>query len=342
MIMNEFKFGKIEIGDDKPVVIIAEAACEHQGDLGQAKKLVDLAREAGADIVKFQLHVPEAEMIPDSIRFWAGSMDSVLERVNLSIDSQKELMAYCDQANIQYMCTPFCAKAADMLESIGISSFKIGSGELTNIPMIRHIARKGKPMILSTGMASMEEVEETVAALQEEKAQFMLLHCVSAYPPSPEELNLRFILKMRENFGVLIGYSDHTKEMTSALGAVALGARVIEKHLTISHMLEGPDHEFSLEPDEFRAMVNAIRDMEASLGSDKKVHSGEHETRKWAHHSVVSVCDIPADAVIDENMVGVKRPGWGVPAKHLPEFYGRVAAKDIKANSLLAWDDLKG
>ncbi len=279
-------------------------------------------------------------MLPRSIGFWAGSMDEVLERVNLPPEAHVELMQYCDQVGIQYLCTPFCAKAADVLEELGVQAFKVGSGEMTNIPMIRHIARKGKPMLVSTGMATLEEIRETVEVLKGGGVELVLMNCTSAYPPRYDEVSLGFIPRMREMFDVLIGHSDHTTDIWVPLGAVALGARVIEKHFTSDHSLKGPDHFISLDPVEFQHMVEGIRHLEGALGTDKRVTSSEEEVRRWAHHSVVSLRDIPAGTVISPVMVGVKRPGWGIPAKRLEEIFGRVAARNIRANSLLQWEDL--
>lgn len=338
---NEISFGRIVISEASPVVIVAEAACEHQGSLARGKRMVELAKESGADIIKFQLHLPEKEMIPGSIRFWAGSMDEVLAQVNLPPEDHGELIQYCKEVGIQYLCTPFCAEGADVLESLGVDAFKLGSGELTNIPMQRHIARKGRPMIVSTGMATIEEIGESVVALREEKARFILMHCTSAYPPRYDQINLRFIPRLKEMFGVPVGHSDHTAEIWTALGAVVVGAKVIEKHFTIDRGLKGPDHDISLEPQEFRTMVQVIRKLEATLGSEKKIYPEEKPVREWAHHSVVSLRHIPPGSLITPEMVGVKRPGWGIPAKHLEKFYGRVAKRDIPANSLLRWEDVE-
>ena len=174
--MKEIRFGRIVIGEEYPAVVIAEAACEHQGSLEEALWIVDLAKEAGADIIKFQLHIPSEEMVPGSIRFWAGSMDDILDRVNLPVKAHEVLMKHCRQVDIQYLCTPFCAGASDLLDELGIDAFKIGSGEMSNFPMLRHIAGKKKPMILSTGMATSEEVEDVVRILREEGAEFMLMN----------------------------------------------------------------------------------------------------------------------------------------------------------------------
>ena len=334
------KISSFVISEETPVVIIAEVACEHQGSLEAAKRLVELAKEAGADIVKFQLHLPAEEMIPGSVRFWAGSMDEVLAKVNLPTEQHVDLMRHCEAVGIQYLCTPFCAAAADLLDEMGVVAFKTGSGEMTNIPMLRHIARKGKPMVVSTGMATLEEIARTVAALKEEGAEFALMNCTSAYPPRYEEVSLGLIRRLAEMFDVPVGHSDHTAEIWVPIGAVVAGARIIEKHFTPDRSLKGPDHLVSLEPSEFRTMVDAIRKLERALGAEKKVHPGEEEVRRWAHHSVVSLRPIAAGTALTTELVGVKRPGWGVPARHLPEFVGRIARRDIPADTLLAWEDI--
>jgi N-acetylneuraminate synthase len=189
-------------------------------------------------------------------------------------------------------------------------------------------------------MSTMAEIAETVAVLKSEGARFMLMNCTSAYPPMYEEINLGLIPLLRKRFNVLVGHSDHTPSSETALAAVAMGATVIEKHLTLDHALKGPDHHVSLEPRELRVMVEGIRHIEAALGSEKRVHPDEELVRRWAHHSVVSVCDIPAGSVLVPAMVGVKRPGWGIPAKYLEGLYGRVVKRDIPVHSVLHWEDV--
>ena len=336
----EISFGHVVVSESGPVVIIAEAACEHLGSIEVAKRMADAAKHAGADIIKFQFHLPD-EMLPGSIQFWGGSMDDVLARYNLSVEAHVELMRYCGEVGIQYLCTPFCAAAADILDGLGVKAFKIGSGEMTNIPMVRHTAGKGKPMIVSTGMATIEEIEESVQVLKGEGARFVLMNCTSAYPPRYDQVNLGVIRRLQKRFGVIVGHSDHTPDIWTALGAVAMGAKVIEKHFTLNRSLKGPDYHISLEPQEFRTMVQAIRKLEAASGSDKRIYPEEEPVRRWAHHSVVSLCDIPARSVVTPEVVGVKRPGWGIPAKYLGEIYGRVAKRDIPANSLLHWEDFE-
>jgi sialic acid synthase SpsE len=338
-VTRELALGRAVIGDGRRAVVIAECACEHLGQMEVALEMIDAAARAGADVVKFQLHLPE-EMIPGSIQFWGGSMDEVLERWNLPVEAHPALMERCEQVGVQYLCTPFSAVAAEALDRIGVAGFKTGSGELTNVPMQRTIARTGKPMIVSTGMATLEEIDETVAALREEGADFMLMNCTSAYPPRADQVNLGLIRVLRERYGVLVGHSDHMPDGLTAIAAVAVGAPAVEKHFTLDRATGGPDKHVSLEPAEFRAMVDAIRTVEAALGSEKTVYPEEEVVRSWAHHSVASVREIPAGTAIEPDHVAVKRPGTGIPAKHLEEVYGRVAARDVPADTPLRWDDL--
>lgn len=339
--MKNFKLGKFTINNDSPVLIIAELACEHGGNMRAAKRLIKAAKDAGADIAKLQLHVIKEEMVPNTIKFWAGSMDKVLDKVNIGTAAQHaELKKYCENLGIMYLCTPFCREAADILEEVGVDAYKTGSGELTNIPIQRHIARKGKPMIVSTGMSTLKEVAETVKALREEGASFALMHCISEYPADYRDLNLGMINVLKKKFDAVVGYSDHTNEIYSAIAAVAKGGKIIEKHITIRD-LHGPDDNVSLDPEQFKQMVDAIRKIEKSLGSLKQVHDQEKEVSGWAHHSVVVKVDIPAGAKITEKMLTVKRPGWGVPAKFLNDFIGKTAKKDLKVNELIKWEDMK-
>ncbi|MHB8643761.1 MAG: N-acetylneuraminate synthase family protein [Gaiellaceae bacterium] len=338
--MNDaIALGRVTVSSDGPVVIIAEAACEHLGDLDRAMRMVDAAKAAGVDVIKFQLHLPD-EMIPGSVRFWGGSMDDVIAQYELGPERHESLMHYCEDVGIQYLCTPFSTAAAEILDRLGVIGFKTGSGELTNLPMQRAIARLGKPMIVSTGMATEGEVDETVAVLRDEHANFMLTHCTSAYPPAYDEINLRYLPTMMERYDLLVGLSDHTPELWTALGAVALGAPLIEKHFTLDKALRGPDWHVSLEPDELTRLVDAVRKLEAALGSEKRVHPDEQAVREWAHHSVAAVRAIARGERIGADSVTVKRPGTGIPAKHLEEVVGRVAAREIPTDRPLVWEDL--
>lgn len=340
--MKEIKIGKITIGEKRPAVIIAEVACEHRGNMDSAKRLIKATKDAGADIVKFQLHVPKEEMVSGSIKFWAGSMDDVLKEVNFEkLEQHKELKDYCEEIGIQYLCTPFCNGAVDILEKIGIDAYKIGSGELTNFPMIKHVAGKRKPIIISTGMSTLEEISDTVKILEENEADFILMHCLSEYPAKYEHLNLGMMPILKKKFNVLTGYSDHTNDIYAAIAAIALGAKVIEKHFTIRD-LHGPDDLVSLDPPQFREMANAIRKVESALGSSKQIYDDEKKVRNWAHHSIVSKIDILAGTKFTEEILSVKRPGTGIESKYLYSdmLIGKKAKRDLSKDTILQWEDV--
>jgi N-acetylneuraminate synthase len=340
--MNEpLKFGSITIGEDFPVVTIAEAAVEHLGNLNVAMRMADKANDIGADFIKFQMHLPEDEMIPDVIKFWGGSLDEILEKYNLSVDDHRALIKYCREIGIQYLCTPFCPRAVDVLNDLGVAGFKTGSGEMTNFPMMDRIAKTGKPVIISTGMCTYEEVEETVNFLKAKQVKLMITNCTSIYPAPYETINLNLIPEYKKKFDILVGHSDHTPDIWTSLGAVALGAKVIEKHFTLNRAMRGPDSEVSLEPDDFKLMVDAIKKIEAALGAKKQLHEGEKIVRDWAHHSVVTLTDIPENAALQAAMLSVKRPGRGIPAKHLGELLKYKTTKDLPKDTILQWSDIE-
>ena len=341
MTQKILKFGDISIGENFPPVTIAEAAVEHLGSLKVAMRMAEKAKDIGADMIKFQMHLPDKEMIPDVIKFWGGSLDEILENYNLSIDDHKALIKYCKEIGIQYLCTPFCPDAVDLLNELGVVGFKTGSGEMTNFPLMDRIIKTGKPVIISTGMCSFDEIKDTVNFMKKHDANFMLTNCTSIYPPPYETINLKLIPKYREQFDIHIGHSDHTPDIWTALGAVALGAKVIEKHFTLSKSMKGPDYEVSLEPKEFKQMIEAIQKINLALGSEKKIYADELPVRNWAHHSVVTIVDIPINTRLTENMITVKRPGLGIPAKHLTELFGYKASKALKKNTILQWNDVQ-
>jgi sialic acid synthase SpsE len=332
-------FGNVEIGNDCRPVTIAEAAVEHLGSVKVAMRMIDSAKEVGADFVKFQLHLPKNEMVPDVIKFWGGSLDEILENYNLSINDHKILMDYCKEIGIEYLCTPFCPDAVDVLDDLEVKGFKTGSGEMLNLPMMKKIVDTGKPVIVSTGMSTIEEIESLVNYLKKAKSEFMILNCTSIYPAPYDSINLNLIPFYRDKFDVLVGHSDHTPDIWTSLGAVALGANVIEKHFTLNRILNGPDSKVSLEPKEFKLMVDSIGKIYASLGIEKKIHSKENQVRDWAHHSVVAMEDIRINTIVTKNMVSVKRPGWGIPARNLEDVIGKKTVKNLKKDSILQWSD---
>ncbi len=334
------------IGEDHPPYVIAEACINHEGRIDIAREMVFHARAAGCDAIKFQMHVLDDEMLreaPQSANFDEPLYDT-LARTNLSVEEHIELRDLCRSIGIDYLCTPFSKASADLLEEkLGVAVYKVGSGECTNHPLQRHIAAKGKPMIVSTGMTELSEVDETVAVLKDAGAAFVLTHCVSAYPCPYDRVNLGVIPMYRERYGVPVGLSDHSIGIYTSLGAVALGACLIEKHFSLDRTQPGPDHKSSIEPHELRELVRGCRAVWEARGETREIFPEEREIVSWARESVVSVAPIPAGATITAEMVTVKRPSPGkgaIAAKHLDEVIGRTAAADIAADRQLLWRDL--
>jgi sialic acid synthase SpsE len=332
------------VGSGQPVFVIAEACDNHLGNLDDAKEMARLAQAAGADAVKYQHHLADEEMLPDvpvSANF-DEPLYEFLKKYSLTLDQHVELIEYCRRLGIIYMCTPFSYRAAVELDEIGIESFKIGSGELTDIPSLVRIAALGKPMLLSTGMATLDEIDATVDALRTAGATIGLMHCVSEYPPAYEDLNLGVIRLLEQRYpGIPIGHSDHTPDLFTAFAAVALGACAIEKHITLDKRRPGPDQSVSIDIDDLGELVEGVRKIEVALGSEKRVHEREQQIRAWAHRSVVTVQPIAAGTTIAPEMVWTKRPGTGIPSRQLPEVVGRRARRDLPGNTLLSWDDLE-
>lgn len=334
------KLGKFLIGEGQPVRVIAEIADNHGGSVAIAKNLILAAKESGADIVKFQLHLPDEEMVPGSIQMWDGPLYDILQQNLLTIEQHQELKEFCEENDIMYLATPFCSKAADLLEGIGVAAYKTGSGEITNLPMLIRIAKKGKPMIVSTGMAEWTEIKIAADLIKKEHCPLILMNCTSEYPPRYEDINLGLIKKMEQDFGVPAGHSDHTPDIYTALAAVAMGAKIIEKHFTLDKTQKGPDHFISLEPQELKQLVGGIRKIEKALGAEKKVHDDEQPVRFWAFHSVVAARDIPLGRIIAAQDIVMKRPGSGIPASQWQKVIGRQAERDIKKNEMIRWTDL--
>jgi N-acetylneuraminate synthase len=264
-----------------------------------------------------------------------------LKKYSLTLDQHAELMAYCKSIGITYLCTPFSYVAAKELAEAGIEVFKIGSGEMTDIPSLNKIAALGKPMILSTGMATLEEVDETVATIRAAGVPFALMNCVSEYPPVYEDMNLNVIRVLMDRYpDVTIGHSDHAPDLFTCYAAVALGARIIEKHIILDKLQPGPDQKVSIDMAELHELAGGIRKVERALGASKAVHPLEKQIRKWAFRSVVTIQPVRAGQVITEDLLGTKRPGTGIPSKRLPEVVGRTCSRAIPANTLISWDDL--
>jgi N-acetylneuraminate synthase len=332
------------IGLNNPFYIIAEAADAHLGSMERAKQMVSEAKKANADAIKFQHHLPDEEMlpvIPMSDNF-EEPLYEFLKKNALTLEQHYELKRYCGEIGIQYLCTPFSWKAAQELNEMGVDAYKIGSGEMTDVPTLERISEFGKPMIVSTGMCTFEEIDRTYNALVAKKVPLILMYCISEYPPIYEDCNLRVITQMIKRYSkALIGQSDHTPDPYTCFAGAALGAVMFEKHVTLDHSLPGPDKDVSLNFKEFSDLVDGLRKIQRALGDEKKIHQREQTIRDWAFRSIVAVYDIPKGAEITENMIWSKRPGTGIPAWRRDAVIGRRAKQDIKKNTLLSFDDIK-
>lgn len=336
------KFGNCLIGNGAPSVIIAEAAVEHLGSVNIAKRIADAARENGADIIKYQMHLPEDEMLSGKINMWGGSLDDILANYNLTIDDHAKLIEHCIDIGIQYLCTPFCPEAVVRLDQLGVSGFKTGSGELTNIPLFAKIVDTQRPVIVSTGMSHPNEIKETTDYLFSNNVNFALTNCTSIYPTPYELVNLTQIDKLKEQYDVPVGHSDHTSTIWTSIAAVARGANIIEKHFTLSRYTKGPDYEVSLEPHELKDMVQGIRAVEKALTPiEKSVIGEEANVRAWAHHSVVSTCVINEGEKFTLENLSVKRPGDGIPAKDFDSLLGKRAIRKISSDVQIKRSDFE-
>lgn len=326
-----------------PVFVIAEAGMNHDGSLGNAIRLAEVAAECGADAVKFQLHDAEAETTRDAPAppyFGEESRWDYFRRTAFTDDEWARLKEACDEAGIEFLCSPFSVEALERLERLGVARYKIGSGEVTNLELVRVAAATGKPVLLSSGMSSWAELDAAVEAAGDDVT---VLQCTSAYPTPPEQVGLNVLAELRTRYGKPVGLSDHTIGPYAAYAAVALGAVAVEKHFTLSRELYGPDAALGLEPDDLEDLVEGIREIEAMLASpvDKDDLEPFAEMKHVFEKSVVSVVRISAGAEILEAMLAAKKPGTGIPARRLPELVGRKARVDIPADTVIT-EDLLG
>lgn len=338
------------MGPSQPCFVIAEAGVNHNGDRDMARRLVDAAADAGADCVKFQTFKAErlASLSAPKAAYQlktTGADESQLEmlrRLELSVSMHREIMVHCTRRGILFLSTPFEEESADLLDSLGVCGFKIPSGEVTNLPYLRHVAAKGKPLILSTGMATLAEVGAAADVIRSAGgSQLALLHCVSQYPADPADANLRAMDTLSRAFQVPVGFSDHTRGNEVALAAVALGACIVEKHLTLDRALPGPDHAASLEPGELASLVRGIRIVESAIGTgEKRPAASEADTAAVARKSLVAARDIASGTRLEACHVAVRRPGTGISPAELDQVLGREAKVDIRAGAVLAWEML--
>ncbi|NLX40883.1 MAG: N-acetylneuraminate synthase [Bacteroidales bacterium] len=329
------------------VIIIAEAGVNHNGSLEMAKRLADVAKEAGADYVKFQTGIPRLliskfAVMADYQKKNVGSEESqleMIEKISLTFDDFTELKSYCNEIGIKFLSTPFDMPSVDFLSGFGMDYFKIPSGEVTNLPYLRKIAQLGIPVIMSTGMCELKEIEDALKVLTDNGLSLesiSLLHCNTEYPTPMQDVNLRAMNTLKERFGVKVGYSDHTEGIEVPIAAVAMGAEIIEKHFTLDKTLSGPDHIASLEPHELKAMVDAIRNIEIALGSDEKIVTiSERKNIAIARKSIVAAKDIKAGEQFTEENLTVKRPGTGISPMRWDEVIGLTAKRDFLEDQLI-------
>lgn len=327
------------------VLIVAEIGSVHDGSFGNAKKLIEAAADAGVDAVKFQTHVAAAETTrgaPPPSYFTDEPRFEYFERTAFAEEQWVALRAHAASVGVGFLSSPFSLAAVELLERVGIEAYKIPSGEVTNLPLLRAVAATGKPVLLSSGMSSWDELDAAVAAL-DGSGPLTILQCTSEYPCSYEHVGLNVLAELRERYGIAVGSSDHTLTNYTAFAAVALGASVVEKHFAFSRSMYGSDARHSLEPAELRNLVDGIRAIETALANpvDKSDASAFAELKAIFEKSVVAAVDIAAGTTVTAEMLTGKRPGTGLPLRTLPELVGRRAARNLPADTLLAQEDVE-
>lgn len=333
------------------IFVIAEAGVNHNGDINIAKQLVDVATVAGADAVKFQTF--KADKLTSKLAPKAAyqneatdtkeTQHEMLKKLELTKAMHIELMKYCREKNIMFLSTPFDIDSANMLMELGLDIIKIPSGEITNLPYLREVAKYRKKVILSTGMSNMQEVKEAVQILKQYGTDdITVLHCNTQYPTPMEDVNLKAMVRMRQELALPVGYSDHTQGIEVPIAAAALGATVIEKHFTLDKTMEGPDHRASLEPDELAAMIRGIRNIEKALGDrEKKVTESEKRNIDTARKSIVALKKISKGEVFSENNITCKRPGTGINPMKWDKVIGQKAKRDYEIDDLIHEDEVR-
>jgi sialic acid synthase SpsE len=342
--------GAAKVGADAPCYVIAEAGANHNRDLDVARRLIDVAADAGANAVKFQTYSGRALYSTKTPQFeYLGALGAkpaheLLEDISLPRDWQPVLAQHCREQGIEFLSSPFDRRAIDELDALDVAALKIASFELIDHGLIRYAAETGRPLLLSTGMATLAEIDEALEVARSAGAtQVALLQCASLYPSPPSIMNLRTIPALRAAFGIPVGLSDHTTGTHIASASIGLGAALIEKHFTLDRTMTGPDHPFAIEPGELKELVAHVRDVEAALGDGIKRGPSPEEAKEMyakARRSVVAACAISAGSVITAEMLTVKRPGHGIAPKFLEMLIGRVARVDIDDDDILLWEML--
>jgi N,N'-diacetyllegionaminate synthase len=335
------------IGKGAPAFVVAEIGINHGGSLSLAHQLIDAAADSGADAVKFQTFKADRLLIPSRDRLsqqGAGQETAyeLFQRMELDADAHADLKRHAGDRNLVFLSTPFDEISVDLLEAIGVPAFKVASADIIHYPLLRHIASKRKPVLMSTGMSTLPEVSEALLELENAGApDVVLLHCVSCYPAPACALNLRSIPTMETHFGIPVGYSDHSEGIILPLAAVALGAVVVEKHFTLDKGMEGPDHKISMDPAELRSLVSGIRTVETGLGDGiKRPSRYEAENLNLSRRSIVTNCNVNAWERIEAGMLAYKRPGQGIEPRYFKNLIGARARRDLPENTVIQWDDL--
>lgn len=345
--MKKITISGREISNQQPPLVIAEVGINHNGSLIEAKKMVDAAYVVGCECIKFQSHVIEDEMSERAKKVIPGNADKsiweIMEGCALTEVEEIELKAYVESKGIIYLCTPFSRAAADRLESMNVEAYKIGSGECNNYPLIEHIAKFGKPIILSTGMNDFDSIDIAVGILEQYEVPYALLHCTSIYPTPYDKVRLGAISSMDKRYpNAVIGLSDHTLDNYAALGSVAVGANILERHFTYSKTLEGPDIEVSMDINDLKDLIKGSKAIWEASGGDKEILSEEQVTIDFAYATVVAISDIQAGEAFSYENIWVKRPGTGeILAKEFNNLIGKIADKDIKYDKHINWKDIR-
>lgn len=349
-MIKPIKIGEKWVGPGHPCFIIAEAGVNHNGDVDRAYAMVDVAADVGVDAIKFQTFRTEALVTSraQSADYQAKATGeenqfALLKSLELGFDDFSGLAEHAEEKGVIFLATPFDDESALFLNDIGVPAFKISSGDVSNLPFLERISTFAKPMILSTGMATLGEVEAAVNTIRNRlKESLVLLHCVSDYPANPADANLRAMATMEKAFHVSVGFSDHTPGIAVAVAAVGLGACIVEKHFTLDRTLPGPDHEASLEPGELKALVSAARMVESALGDGvKRPTPRELETACRVRRSIVSARAVKAGEVLTMDDLALKRPGIGLQPSMVEEVIGKRSRRDLQAGELLKWSDLQ-
>ncbi len=359
--ISKISIGPIAIGEGEPCIVIPEGGDNHRGSLALAKEMAHAAKEAGAKIIKFQLHLPDEEMVKEKMEETSGAMFSkwgslygFIQKNLLKPDEHAQLREYCGKIGIEYFCTPFSLKAAELLRDMGVSSFKIGSGETEDLPFIEETAKMRKPMIISTGMSNWDEVDLTVDTMKSIGTPFALAHCISVYSPKKtSQLQMGVIGEMRHRYGVPVGLSDHTSpegvedsfgrrasQEEMIWGAVGAGAAFVEKHFTIDRNAPDADSKFSLDPKDLSKLIQTIKTAEEGFGKERAVSDDEKPVWIWAKRSVVAACDISVGQALTRDMITSKRPGTGIRSKDYHSIIGKKVKRSISAGEMIQKEDI--